>query len=58
LVGAGSVVTRDLPPNCVAYGNPARPHGTRAGLVEISARVGLLGVSTPDFLAQARSHGG
>lgn len=24
LVGAGSVVTRDLPPSCVAYGTPAR----------------------------------
>ena len=25
LVGAGSVVTRDIPPYAVAYGNPARP---------------------------------
>ena len=24
IVAAGSVVTRDLPPNCVAAGNPAR----------------------------------
>jgi len=28
LVGSGSVVTRDLPPGVVAYGNPARVHGT------------------------------
>src|SRR5581483_11946408 len=26
IVGAGSVVTRSIPANCVAYGNPARVH--------------------------------
>jgi acetyltransferase-like isoleucine patch superfamily enzyme len=26
IVGAGSVVTRDIPPNSIAYGNPARVH--------------------------------
>ena len=24
-IGAGSVVTRDIPENCVAYGNPCKP---------------------------------
>jgi acetyltransferase-like isoleucine patch superfamily enzyme len=27
LVGAGSVITHDIPPGVVAYGNPARVHG-------------------------------
>ena len=27
LIGAGSVVTKDIPPYALAYGNPARVHG-------------------------------
>ena len=39
LVGAGSVVTRDLPPGSVAFGNPATVRGRVEDLADISARV-------------------
>lgn len=39
LVGAGSVVTRDLPAGTVAYGNPARVRGLVAQLADIGTRV-------------------
>ena len=39
LVGAGSVVTRDLPPGAVAYGNPAVVRGRSSDLGDIAARV-------------------
>jgi acetyltransferase-like isoleucine patch superfamily enzyme len=39
IIGAGSVVTRDVPAGAVAYGNPAVVHGSAAGLVDIGARV-------------------
>lgn len=34
VVGACSVVTHDVPPDTVAYGHPARPHGPVRDLVE------------------------
>jgi acetyltransferase-like isoleucine patch superfamily enzyme len=39
LVGAGSVVTHDLPPEVVAFGNPARVRGRVADLVDIEQRL-------------------
>ncbi len=39
LVGAGSVVTHDLPAGTVAYGNPARVAGRVADLRDIEQRV-------------------
>jgi acetyltransferase-like isoleucine patch superfamily enzyme len=39
IVGAGSVVTRDVPAGALAYGNPAKVHGRVEDLVPISQRV-------------------
>jgi acetyltransferase-like isoleucine patch superfamily enzyme len=39
LIGAGSVVTRDVAPGLVAYGNPARVRGRVDRLAEIHSRV-------------------
>jgi acetyltransferase-like isoleucine patch superfamily enzyme len=39
LIGAGSVVTRDIPPAVVAFGNPAVPHRMVADLPDIGGRV-------------------
>lgn len=49
LVGAGSVVTRDLPAGIVAYGNPARVHGLVAQLADIGTRVAEDPVSSARF---------
>lgn len=39
MIGAGSVVTRDVPAGAVAFGNPARVHGTVDDLVPVTDRV-------------------
>lgn len=38
MVGAGSVVSRDVPPGMVAYGNPAKPRRPVADLMPIDER--------------------
>jgi len=38
LIGAGSVVTKDIPAGVVAYGNPAVPHRTVSSLPPIDQR--------------------
>jgi len=38
LIGSGSVVTRDIPPGVLAYGNPARVHGR---LEDLKCKTGI-----------------
>lgn len=47
LVGAGSVVTRNLPADCIAYGNPARVRGLRSELRDITERTARPDSVTP-----------
>jgi acetyltransferase-like isoleucine patch superfamily enzyme len=49
LVGAGSVVTRDLPAGSVAFGNPARVRGSVDDLVDIGSRVQVDGESASRY---------
>lgn len=42
LIGAGSVVSRDIPAGMVAFGNPAKPRRPVEELPDIAARVGAL----------------
>lgn len=46
MVGAGAVVTENVPPNAVVYGNPARIHGYRAAPHrEMAARIDATSLS-------------
>jgi acetyltransferase-like isoleucine patch superfamily enzyme len=42
LIGSGSVVTRDIPPGAVAYGNPAKVHRQIADLPDIDSRIATI----------------
>jgi acetyltransferase-like isoleucine patch superfamily enzyme len=44
LIGAGSVVTKDIPPNSIAYGNPAKVTGN---IHELPCRVGKRPLAYP-----------
>jgi acetyltransferase-like isoleucine patch superfamily enzyme len=49
LIGAGSVVTRDIPPAVVAFGNPAVPRREVARLPAIQTRVVAAGASASRY---------
>jgi acetyltransferase-like isoleucine patch superfamily enzyme len=56
LIGAGSVVTKDVPPGAVVYGNPGRVHGRVEDLGDVAARVELArAIRTDGGAAQAVS---
>jgi acetyltransferase-like isoleucine patch superfamily enzyme len=46
MIGSGSVVTRDVPPGMVAYGNPAVPRRRVADLPHITDRVAALAAAS------------
>ena len=56
LIGAGSVVARDIPAGVVAFGNPAVPHRSVAELPDIDERVVLDAMSaSPYHLVDGRA---
>jgi acetyltransferase-like isoleucine patch superfamily enzyme len=46
MIGSGSVVTRDIPPGMVAYGNPALPRRRVADLPHIAGRVAAMATAS------------
>lgn len=49
LIGAGSVVTRDIPEDCVAFGNPAIVRGRVDELTDIEERVEAVSTSASRY---------
>jgi acetyltransferase-like isoleucine patch superfamily enzyme len=58
LVGAGSVVTRDVAPGAVVYGNPAVVRGHVDDLVDIGTRVTPDASSLSGYRARSRTEAG
>lgn len=49
LIGAGAVVARDVPPNCVAFGNPAEVRGKVGDLEAIEHRIEAVATSASRY---------
>lgn len=52
LIGAGSIVTRDVPAGMVAYGSPAKERKPVAELQPISERLSGSGIDSPEVLGR------
>jgi acetyltransferase-like isoleucine patch superfamily enzyme len=57
LIGAGSVVTRDIAPGMVAYGNPAAERGAIADLLNVDQRIVAESSSVSRFRLLAQPDG-
>jgi acetyltransferase-like isoleucine patch superfamily enzyme len=48
MIGSGSVVTRNIPPGMLAYGNPATIHRRVTDLPDIETRIAAINAAGTD----------